>query len=144
MAERLGIGDVVKCSGRVDYLESMKLMKEASVLVHIGYLSGKFSEDIHISGKLFEYLGAERLMLAITTLSGPVADFIRGNKGIVCDYNNSNDIADAVVKIVSNYSIDDLYNWRNPSHVHKLYSSESVASVYKELFQRLISNAQRT
>jgi glycosyltransferase involved in cell wall biosynthesis len=144
MAERLGIGDVVKCSGRVDYLESMKLMKEASVLVHIGYLSGKFSEDIHISGKLFEYLGAERLMLAITSLSGPVADFIRENNGIVSDYNNPNDIADALVKIVSHYSIDDLYNWKNPSHVQKLYSSESVASVYKELFQRLISNAQRT
>jgi glycosyltransferase involved in cell wall biosynthesis len=104
-------------------------------------MSGKFIEDIHISGKLFEYLGAERLMFAITTLSGPVADFIRENNGIVSDYNNPNDIADSVVKIVSHYSIDDLYNWKNPSHVQKLYSSESVANAYKALFQRLVSNA---
>ena len=141
MAEGLGIADVVKCCGRLDYLESMKLMKETSILVHIGYMSGKFAEDIHVSGKLFEYLGAERLMFAITTPSGPVSDFIRENNGIVSDYNNPNDIADAVVKIVSDYSFDDLYNWKNPSHVQKLYSSESVASAYKELFKRLISNA---
>jgi glycosyltransferase involved in cell wall biosynthesis len=141
MAEGRGIADIVRCSGRVNYLESMKLMKEASVLVHIGYMSGKFSEDIHISGKLFEYLGAERLILAITTLSGPVADFIRENNGIVCDYNNPKDIADAVVKIVSDHSIDDLYNWTNPSRVETLYSSESVATGYKELFHKLICNA---
>jgi glycosyltransferase involved in cell wall biosynthesis len=104
-------------------------------------MSGKFSEEVHISGKLFEYLGAERLMLAITTLSGPVADFIREHNGMVCDYNNPKDIADAVVKIVSDHSIDDLYNWTNPLHVQKLYSSESVASAYKELFNKLICNA---
>jgi glycosyltransferase involved in cell wall biosynthesis len=141
IADKEEIGSAVRCRGRVDYLDSMKHMKEASALIHIGLMNGRVSEDIHISGKIFEYLGAERLILAITTLSGPVADFIRENNGIVSDYNDPKDIADAVLKIVSNYSIDDLYNWKNPPHVQKLYSSESVASAYKELFQRLISNA---
>jgi glycosyltransferase involved in cell wall biosynthesis len=141
MVDKEEIGDVVRCRGRVDYLESLRLMKEASALIHIGLINARVNEDIHISGKLFEYLGAERLILAITTLSGPVADFIRENNGIVCDYNNPKSIADAIVRIVSDYSIDDLHNWKNPPHVQKLYSSESVASAYKELFNKLISNA---
>jgi glycosyltransferase involved in cell wall biosynthesis len=141
MADKEEIGGIVRCRGRVDYLESMRLMKEASALIHIGLMNSRFNDDIHISGKIFEYFGAERLILAITTLSGPVADFIRENNGIVSDYNNPKDIADAIVKIVSDYSIDDLYNWKNPSHVQTLYSSESVASAYKELFHKVISNA---
>jgi glycosyltransferase involved in cell wall biosynthesis len=104
-------------------------------------MNGRYNKDIHISGKIFEYLGAQRLILAITTLSGPVATFIRKNNGIVCDYNNPKDIARAIVKIVSDHSVDDLYNWKNPPHVQKLYSSESIASAYKELFQQFVSNA---
>ena len=142
IADEQKIGDIVKCRGRVDYLESMRLMKEAAVLMHIGLMNNKFKEDIHISGKTFEYLGAERLMFAITTLTGPVADFVRKNNGIVCDYNNPKDIADAIVKIISSYSTDDLYNWKNPPHVKEQYSSESVANAYRELFQTLISNAR--
>jgi len=141
IADEQGIGDVVKCQGRVDYLESMRLMKEASVLVHLGLMNNRFNEDIHISGKMFEYLGAERLILALTTPSGPVADFIRKDQGIVCDYNNPKDIADTIVRIVSDYSIDDLYNWKNPPHVKELYSSDSVASAHEELYQKLISHA---
>jgi glycosyltransferase involved in cell wall biosynthesis len=141
IAEELAIRDVVRCRGRVDYLESMRHMKEASVLVHLGLMNNRFNQDIHISGKMFEYLGAGRLILALTTPSGPVADFIRKNKGIVCDYNNPEDIADAIVKIVSNYSTDDLYNWRNPPHVQELYSSGSIANAYKDIFQKLVPNA---
>jgi len=141
IANDLGIGDVVKCQGRVNYLDSMKLMRKSSVLIHLGYMNKKFDEDIHISGKLFEYLGAERLVLSITTTTGPVADFTRDNKGIVCDYKNPEDIADKFVEIVSNYSIDDLYNWKNPIHVRDLYSSNAVAAEYKKLFERLVSDA---
>jgi glycosyltransferase involved in cell wall biosynthesis len=141
MADKEGIGSIVRCRGRVDYLESMRHMKEACVLIHIGLMNGRYNKDIHISGKIFEYLGAQRLILAITTLSGPVATFIRKNNGIVCDYNNPKDIARAIVKIVSDHSVDDLYNWKNPPHVQKLYSSESIASAYKELFQQFVSNA---
>jgi glycosyltransferase involved in cell wall biosynthesis len=141
MADKEEIGDVVRCRGRVDYLESMRHMKEASVLIHIGLMNDRYNEDIHISGKIFEYLGAERLILAITTLSGPVADFVRENNGLVCDYSNPKDIAEAIVKIVSNYSIEGLHRWKNPSHVQELYSSESVASAYKALFHKLVSNA---
>lgn len=141
IADEAGVSDAVKCRGRVDYMESMKLMKEASVLVHLGLMSGKFSEDIHISGKMFEYLGAERLLMSITTPNGPVAEFTKKNGGIVCDYNNHEDIAERIVQIAMTYSVDDLFNWKNPPHVEKIYSSESVADHYKQLFQSLISNA---
>jgi glycosyltransferase involved in cell wall biosynthesis len=137
------LNDVVKCEPQVDYLESMRLMKEAAVLLHFGYIIDTRKEDIFISGKLFEYLGAERLILSITRPTGPVAVFTKENKGIVCDYNDAEDIAEKIIQILSNYSIDDLYKWKSLPHVKELYSSESVAIAYKKLFKSLISDAKR-
>jgi glycosyltransferase involved in cell wall biosynthesis len=137
------LDDVIKCEPQVDYLESMRLMKEAAVLLHFGYIIDTRKEDIFISGKLFEYLGAERLILSITRPTGPVAVFTKENKGIVCDYNDAEDIAEKIIQILSNYSIDDLYKWKSLPHVKELYSSESVAIAYKKLFKSLISDAKR-
>ena len=58
LANEMGVGDIVTCKPRVDYFTSMRIMKESAVLVHIGFITDKHPEDIHISGKLFEYVGA--------------------------------------------------------------------------------------
>lgn len=140
-ADNSGVGDIIKCEVHVDYLEATRRMREATVLVHFGYISDSLEEDIFISGKLFEYLGAERLILGLSTKSGPVADFISGNNGVACDYNNPEEIAQKMVQIMTTYSVSDLYSWKNPPHVEKLYSSKSVAVAYKQLFQSLVSHA---
>ncbi len=141
-ADALGIGDAVTCTGRVDYMESVRLMKEASVLVHIGYMNGKFAEDIHVSGKMFEYLGASRLIMSVTTPTGPVADFTKKNGGIVSNYHDPEDTANKIVRLISTYSIDDLHQWKNPSHVEQMYSSDAVATGYEKLFRALTNHAR--
>ena len=127
---------------RVDYWESMRQMKLATILVHIGYISDRFKNDIHISGKIFEYFGAERLILGVTTPLGPVSDIIKNNNGIVCDYNNHFDIAKKIVAIVNKYKISDLYNWENPPEIKDKYDINSVSSNYKKLFYSLINNKE--
>lgn len=141
MINQLSINDAAKCFNRVNYLKSMELMKDSSVLIHLGYMSGKHVQDIHISGKLFEYLGAERLILGVTTLDGPVADFIRNANGKVCDYNSPESIAQTITDIVQNYTIKELYNWNMNQITKATYHIDRIADSYSKLFSILSSES---
>jgi len=127
------LGDVVKLKPRVDYSESMRLMKEAGILIHIGFMSGKYPQDIHVSGKLYEYVGAQRLILGLTTPEGPVADFIRNAGGLVADYRDPKDIKNAIIGIVKNNRPRKLYSWKAPGAV-EAYDANSIAISYRDTF----------
>ncbi len=144
-AKELDITDAVSFNKSVDYLTATKLMKESELLIHLGFMrnerSGDIgidscSDDFYLSGKLFEYIGAKRLIFAITTPSGPVADFIIAHKGVVADYRDPFDIARKLKEIVTRYSVEDLHKWSHP-HSERLYSSRAVAKQYYELFRSL-------
>lgn len=132
-----GVDSVVRCFGRVDYRESIRNMKEASVLLHFGIMSSKIEEDIFVSGKIFEYFGANRLILGITTPTGPVADIIRQSGGVVCDYRMPQDIAGTMKNIIVSYSLQDLYNRKNPDIVRQ-YTTDAVASAYVNLMRTVV------
>lgn len=135
-AREIGVDDAVTFRTHVDYLESMALMTKACVLVHLGYMHADDMEDIHVSGKLFEYVGAQRLIFGITTPTGPVADFVRKNNGIVANYADPIDIANNIMNLVKTKSIHELMNRKNPEDASRLFSSESVALAYSDLFKR--------
>lgn len=132
------LAGLVKLQGQVDYRESLLEMKRASVLIHFGFMRKENDEDIHVSGKIFEYFGAHRLILAITTPKGPVAEIIKKARGVVADYNDPKNIAQVMVDIVDNYSISQLYHWENPGDIEDNYSSEAVIAKYRKLFECLI------
>ncbi len=138
-----GIAEAVNLKPRVNYSESMRLMKEAGVLVHIGYMSGKYPYDIHISGKLSEYLGAQRLILGITTPNGPVADFIRKAGGMVADYNNPGEIKTAIIEIAKRFSPGRLYGWKAPAD-NEEYDVRRVAERYLDIFNGIARPSGRS
>jgi glycosyltransferase involved in cell wall biosynthesis len=138
MADEMCLGDVVTCRQQVDYMESMKRMRQASVLVHLGFMNRKYKHDIHVSGKIFEYFGAERLIFGITTLKGPVAEIIKKYHGVVCDYNDPEDIAKSLERIVSSYTPEGLRNWKNPEEITGQFSVGAVAGEYKTMIESLL------
>lgn len=138
--EEHGVADVVRLVPRVDFSESMRLMKEAGVLLHIGYMSGKFPQDMHISGKLSEYLGAHRLILALTTPEGPVADFIRRTGGVVADYRDPDDIKKAVIRIVETTTPARLYKW-TPTKAAYEYDVRRAANRYLDILNEVTSQS---
>ncbi len=133
-----GVGEAVKVESRVDYLESVRLMKEAGVLLHIGYMNMKYPQDIHISGKLSEYLGAQRLIFSLTTPEGPVADFTRKAKGVVADYNDPTDIGKKIISITENYKPMELYRWKSPKWIDR-YDINNIAREYLNIFEGLVT-----
>ncbi|MEI6084962.1 MAG: glycosyltransferase [Verrucomicrobiota bacterium] len=61
MAEQCGVASYVHFAGRVGHATALKRMRKASVLLTIQ----SPADNIHVPGKLFEYIGAGRPILAL-------------------------------------------------------------------------------
>jgi glycosyltransferase involved in cell wall biosynthesis len=62
MVARLGLGGHVELVGRVPHAEALRRMQDASVLLAVQ----SPEDDVHVPGKLFEYIGARRPILAVS------------------------------------------------------------------------------
>ena len=62
MARQYGVEQSVKLAGRVTHVEALRRMQAATVLLAIQ----SPDDDVHLPGKLFEYAGARRPMLAVS------------------------------------------------------------------------------
>jgi len=74
-AESLGIGDVVKELGPVPYLESLRIQRSSDVLLFVQWRGE--GDDGWYSGKLYDYIGSRRPILALARNGGIIEDLIR-------------------------------------------------------------------
>lgn len=72
MLENIGISDMVKCVGQISYRECIAYAKGADLLLLIG--GGEKSEQ---TGKIFDYLGCNRPILALARRDGGIAEVVR-------------------------------------------------------------------
>lgn len=86
-AQRHGVSDIVETAEPVPFQESIRLQCESDILLLL--LWDNPSEKGVYTGKLFEYLGAKRPILAIGLQDGVAADLIRNR----CAGTVSNDPA---------------------------------------------------
>jgi len=87
----------VRYLGFVSHHEVLALEKGASVLLHLGN-----SMEVQVPGKLYEYIGARRPILAIqNSQNDPLAGLIRKkNRGLVVE-NNKQKIKASILKLYS-------------------------------------------
>ena len=62
MARQYGVEQSVKLAGRVTHIEALRRMQAATVLLAVQ----SPEDDVHLPGKLFEYAGARRPILALS------------------------------------------------------------------------------
>lgn len=153
-AEALGIADSISFEGQIDYLRAMRKLREASVMLHIGGLDDRdpgtytplkrkmMREDADLNGRMFEALGAQRLILAITTETGPVPEFTRKYGGITCRNNDPRDIVEKITAIVSRYSVKELNEWRYPIN-SKVYDAQNVSIQFLNLTESLLPSRSK-
>jgi glycosyltransferase involved in cell wall biosynthesis len=72
-AAEAGVGDIVRCFGRVPRRESLELQRNADVLL----LASTPLERAGLTGKLFEYMNARRPILVVGCPDGEAADLVR-------------------------------------------------------------------
>jgi glycosyltransferase involved in cell wall biosynthesis len=93
---QLGLQSVVKLRGQVSYLESLKAMCQADVLVHV---DAPARVNVFLASKLADYIMLNRPIVSITPRVGASADILRQSGLPVCEPGD----VDAVVR-----AIDDL------------------------------------
>lgn len=137
-AKKYGVDHAVEFISRVDYLNALRHMKESAVLLNISMSARwRITEDIYVPGKLFEYFGANRLIVSMTTKNSPVAKFTERLGGISCDYDDPEDIARTLMGIMRKHTIMSLYRWNYREPLYRSYESDNVSRLYLSLIQKL-------
>jgi hypothetical protein len=81
-AERLGVSDCIEICAPVPRREILAIERQADVLLLCRWADPR--DDGVIPGKLFEYIGARRPILAVGSTTGEAADIVReGDFGVV-------------------------------------------------------------
>jgi glycosyltransferase involved in cell wall biosynthesis len=84
-AADLGVEDLVHCCGHVSHAESVRLQREADVLLLAMTESTPGDRGV-LTGKLFEYMSARRPILVLGCSEGAAADLVRTSQcGVVID-----------------------------------------------------------
>ena len=78
--------DHIKCLPSVDYYDSLKLMEEADWLIHVDAFFPMIHPggSIFFAGKLADYMGAGKPILALTGEGSPADEMIRHYGGVCC------------------------------------------------------------
>jgi len=96
LARKYGLSDVVTVQVGLSHSETVREQMSASVLLFI--VRGDSSGLGEYTGKLFEYLGARRTILALAPKQGVAAQLIReADAGTVVDPANRQEIKDAIL-----------------------------------------------
>jgi glycosyltransferase involved in cell wall biosynthesis len=106
--ESLGLSDRVELIDHVPRRESLRLQRESDVLVLLIPEAGGRGRGV-LSGKVFEYLAAERPVLAVVPEDGAAAELIRDTgAGIVAGPEDVPAIRDALVSLHARWRAGEL------------------------------------
>ena len=95
------LDDYIHFFGNVNYYKSLKIMQSSDWLIHVD----AFFEDIFpggsifFAGKLADYMGAEKPILAITGDQSPAYRIVGKYGGICCQADQIQELVDALEKI---------------------------------------------
>ena len=135
LCKAYNLEDCVNTKPTVSYLDSLKLMKEAEVLILMD--APIIEPNVFLPCKLIDYLGAGRAILGITPLKGPSADLIRNIGGIVVDPRDIKGIANAIRTYVRECKEGILFQKRVPDNtLRSAYEVTTVARNFMEILER--------
>ena len=124
----LGIEDIVRLEPAIDYLKALEEMMSADGLL---LLQGS-NCNAQIPAKLYEYLRADRPILALTDPEGDMARTLAAaGVGLIARLDSAADIESALVVLMQQIQAG---TWRRPSHqTIARYSREAQAQQLGEL-----------
>jgi glycosyltransferase involved in cell wall biosynthesis len=98
-AESLGLGDRIELLGDVSRRRSLELQRDSEVLLLLIPESGGRGRSV-LTGKIFEYLAAERPILAVVPPDGAAARLVRDTgAGVVVPSDDESAIREALLEL---------------------------------------------
>lgn len=119
--------------GYVSHQKAIDYQKKAQVLLLL-IPNVKKSEGI-LTGKLFEYLTAQRPILAIGPSKGDLSEILKEtNAGNVIDFEDKEMLKSSILALYQQYTKDDLVvNSKNIYKYHRKELTKQLASIIKSL-----------
>ncbi len=107
--------DYIKVLPSVDYYESLKLMQEADWLIHVDAFFYQISTggSIFFAGKIADYMGADKPILAFTGKESPADTIIKQYGGICCPPYEIAEIEKALKDIANGFQPEINEEYRN-------------------------------
>ena len=99
------LGDIIHFYDGVDYYESLEWMQDTDWLIHVDAYFKDITPggSIFFAGKLADYMGAKRPILAITGEGSPADRIVRNYGGMCFDCRKIDQIASGLERIASGY-----------------------------------------
>lgn len=125
--------DVVNIRKGVDYLESLKIMKNSDYLLHIdANISKIINENIFFAAKLADYLGSKKNIIGITMLDGISANILRENNALVLTFSK-NDILNYLYLIIY-----EKYELKMDNQARENYNAANVSKKFEDFIKKII------
>lgn len=118
----------IKIQPQVDYLESLKLMRESDLLLVI---DAPFESNPFLPSKIIDYLGSKTPIFAITPDIGPTADLMSRYGGWVSSYRSTEEISKKFIEalnVITTHSTCAMNEL-----VRSDYCSTNTAKIFKKV-----------
>jgi glycosyltransferase involved in cell wall biosynthesis len=130
----LELDDVVQVTGSVPHHQAIEAQQSASVLLLV---MGKGEGTAILPGKVFEYLGAQRPILAVVHPNGESADLVRRtNTGVVVDPDDTEAMVRALADLYSKWEQGGIPYTPDVEQVNR-YSRVEQARQLSDLFEQM-------
>ena len=137
---------LIKINKPLSPYDALKEMKNSDFLLSI-YSEKKGAEEV-LSGKIFDYLRAEKPILAVTTNNCGIREFLEElDIGIWADINNLEDISKRIINILKIFKSNEWPNWckENTISSSKIskYSREFQYEKFEKYIVRIVNNKKK-
>ena len=118
------LDDIIRFLPGVDYYKSLELMQESDWLIHVDAFFPELQPggSIFFAGKLADYMGAGRPILALTGTRSPADEIVSKAGGVTVDAGDIAGLANTLEQILSGAIAPTV----NPAYVEQ-YSAKRVA-----------------
>ena len=136
-AETLGLGDALRIDGFLPHDQALAAMKAADALLLLIPRAGGLGLSV-LSGKLFEYLAAERPVLALVPPEGIAADLLRSTGfARVADPDDVGAIRRQLEELVRDWQAGELGDRVLPPDLRERLDRRTRAAEMAEMFRRV-------
>lgn len=134
LAKRYGVSGYIHSRGHKQINDIIRIQKEANVLLLIGW-NGEQGRGVY-TGKVFEYLGAQRPILAITESNTSIAELINYcSAGKVC--TTTTDIVNILTKWHNDFISNGKLNFMSNDNRIQEFSRRNLTKKLTEILSEL-------
>ena len=134
-----GLDQIVKCTGRVSYQESLRYIAMAHVCL---LLEMEMEEGIYLPSKLADYVASNKPVIAVSPRNGVVSDLSRSGGICRVDSSDPKAISDAIFNHYTAFKNRELKNYAPSTELKMKFDEENIVGKFLDLATQLTKSMQ--